>query len=176
MEGFRELRDHGMSIKVVTNSLTANNHLVVHSGYAPTRKPLLRMGVELYEVRRDVQVQGVEKTGMARSGGTLHTKAFIVDREILFVGTFNWDPRSKNLNTEMGIILYAPELARANAEMVMRRIPTHAYTLRLDDRDRIEWVTRTDGKEVIYTKEPESTWWQRFKVGFYRMLPIEEQL
>ncbi len=176
MEGFRELRDHGMSIKVVTNSLTANNHLVVHSGYAPTRKPLLRMGVELYEVRSDVQVEGVEKTGMARSGGTLHTKAFIVDREVLFIGTFNWDPRSKNLNTEMGIILYAPALASANAEMVMRRIPTHAYTLRLDDRDRIEWVTRIDGEEVIYTKEPESTWWQRFKVGFYRMLPIEEQL
>jgi putative cardiolipin synthase len=176
MDGFQQLRDRGMSVKIITNSMAANNHLVVHSGYTPSRKPLLKMGAELYEVRADAQVEGVEKTGVARSGGTLHAKAFVVDRETLFVGTFNWDPRSKNLNTEMGIILHAPELARPLAERVMSVAPVRAYKLRLNDRGKIEWVTQIDGEEVVFTKEPDSTWWQRFKVGFYRMLPIKDQL
>jgi putative cardiolipin synthase len=54
--------------------------------------------------------------------------------------------------------------------------PVRAYKLRLNDRGKIEWVTQIDGEEVVFTKEPDSTWWQRFKVGFYRMLPIKDQL
>jgi len=176
VEGFRELRERGMRVRVVTNSLAANNHLAVHAGYAPARKPLLRMGVELYEVRPDASVQGVERTGFAESGGTLHAKFFIIDRKHLFVGTFNWDPRSKNLNTEMGIILESPRFATALAEFVDQRIPEKAYTVTLDDQERLRWTTQVDGREVVYAKEPETTWWQRFKVGLYRMLPIKEQL
>jgi len=176
VEGFRELRARDMRVRVVTNSLAANNHLAVHAGYAPARKPLLRMGVELYEIRPDASIRGTEKTGMAESGGTLHAKFFIVDREELFIGTFNWDPRSKNLNTEMGIILESPRLAGALAEIVDRDIPHRAYTVTLDDRGKLRWTTITDGREVVYTKDPETTWWQRFKVGVYRMLPIRGQL
>jgi putative cardiolipin synthase len=76
----------------------------------------------------------------------------------------------------MGIILRAPELARPLAERVMSVAPVRAYKLRLNDRGKIEWVTQIDGEEVVFTKEPDSTWWQRFKVGFYRILPIKEQL
>lgn len=176
IEGFGELRERDMRVIVLTNSLAANNHAVVHSGYVPARKPLLEMGVELYEVRPDAQAQGVRKSGMGRSGGTLHAKAFIVDRSELFVGTFNWDPRSANINTEMGIILHAPELASGLAGRVIAAIPGKAYELQLDKRGKIIWITHDDGEEVIYTKEPETTWGQRFKVGFYRMLPIKSQL
>jgi putative cardiolipin synthase len=176
MEGFRELRERGMRVRVITNSLAANNHLVVHAGYAPARKPLLRMGVELYEVRPDAGVRGAEKTGLAESGGTLHAKFFIVDRKDLFIGTFNWDPRSKNLNTEMGIILESPRLAGALADLINADIPDRAYTVTLDDQGRLRWTTQVDGREVTYTKEPETTWWQRFRVGLYRMLPIRGQL
>ncbi|MGD8697553.1 MAG: phospholipase D-like domain-containing protein, partial [Gammaproteobacteria bacterium] len=176
MDGFRELRERGMRVRVVTNSLAANNHLVVHAGYAPARKPLLRMGAELYEIRPDARVEGVEETGFAESGGTLHAKFFIVDREKLFIGTFNWDPRSKDLNTEMGIILESPRFAGALADVVDAGIPERAYTVTLDDQDRLRWTTQVDGQEVTFTKEPETTWWQRFKVGLYRMLPIRGQL
>jgi putative cardiolipin synthase len=176
MEGFRELRERGIGVRVVTNSLAANNHLAVHAGYAPARKPLLRMGAELYEIRPDASVKGVEETGFAESGGTLHAKFFIVDREKLFIGTFNWDPRSKNLNTEMGIILDSPRFAGALAALIDAGIPERAYTVTLDDRGRLRWTTQVDGQEVTYTKDPETTWWQRFKVGLYRMLPIRGQL
>jgi len=175
-EGFRQLRERGMRVRVVTNSLAANNHLAVHAGYAPARKPLLRMGVELYEYKPDTRVQGVEKTGLAESGGTLHAKFFVVDREALFIGTFNWDPRSKNLNTEMGIILESPRFATALADLIDRRIPGETYTVTLNDSGHLRWTTWVDGQEVVYTREPETTWWQRFKVGLYRMLPIRGQL
>jgi len=175
-EGFRQLRERGMRVRVVTNSMAANNHLVVHAGYAPARKPLLRMGVELYEVRPDLSVRGTERSGFGESGGTLHAKFFIVDRRELFIGTFNWDPRSKNLNTEMGIILESPRFAGGLAAIVDRDIPDRTYTVTLDDRGRLVWTTRIDGEEVVYHKEPETTGWQRFKVRLYRMLPIRGQL
>ena len=176
IEGFRQLRERDMRVMVVTNSLAANNHLAVHAGYAPARKPLLRMGVELYEMRPDARVAGTEKTGVAESGGTLHAKFFIVDRKTLFVGTFNWDPRSKNLNTEMGIILESPRFAEGLAEVVDKGIPDRAYTVTLNEHGKLRWTTRMDGQEVVYTKEPETTWGQRFKVRLYRMLPIKGQL
>ena len=176
IEGFARIREQGMEAIVVTNGLASTNHLVVHSGYAPKRKPLLKLGVRIYEVRPDASVAGVEKTGMARSGGTLHAKAFIVDRELLFLGTFNWDPRSAYLNTEMGVILHAPELASALAESIDATAPTRVYRVELDERDKLRWVTHKDGEEVVYTKEPESTGWQRFKVKFYGMLPLDKQL
>jgi putative cardiolipin synthase len=165
-----------VDVTVITNGLASNNHLVVHSGYAPKRKPLLEHGVRILEVRPDRSVAGVEKTGMARSGGTLHAKAFIVDREVLFLGTFNWDPRSAYLNTEMGIILYDAELAAAVAASIDASAPTRAYEVQLDERGKLRWVTHNDGEEVVYTKEPESTAWQRFKVKLYGILPIEKQL
>jgi len=176
MEGFRQLRERGMRVMVVTNSLAANNHRAVHAGYAPARKPLLRMGGELYEMRPDASIAGTEKTGLAESGGTLHAKFFIVDRKELFIGTFNWDPRSKNLNTEMGIILESPRFAEALAKVVDDGIPERTYTVTLDDDGKLRWTTRVNGEEVVYAKEPETTWGQRFKVGLYRMLPIRGQL
>ncbi len=174
--GFAKVREQGMEVIIVTNGLASNNHLVVHSGYAPKRKPLLELGVRILEVRPDKSVAGVEKTGMARSGGTLHAKAFIVDREYFFLGTFNWDPRSAHLNTEMGIILHDPALATAIAESIDASIPTRAYEVKLDERGKLYWVTYEDGEEIVFTKEPESTAWQRFKVKLYGILPIEKQL
>ncbi len=176
MEGFRQLRERDMRVRIITNSLAANNHLAVHAGYAPARKPLLRMGVELYEVKPDASIRGTEKTGFAESGGTLHAKFFIVDREELFIGTFNWDPRSKNLNTEMGIILESPRFAGALAELIDLDIPGRTYTVTLDEQGDLRWTTWVDGQEQVYTKDPETTWWERFKVGVYRMLPIKGQL
>ena len=111
IEGFRELMDQGLRVRVITNSLASTNHSVVHSGYAPSRKPLLRMGVELYEVRPDSHVRGTGRAGNAAAEGSLHTKAFVVDRQKLFVGSFNLDPRSAKLNTELGVIIESPELA-----------------------------------------------------------------
>ena len=173
---FRELRDREVAVSVITNSLASTNQPLVHSGYGPTRKPLLRMGVKLYELRPDIEVTGVEKSGLAGSAGGLHAKLFIIDRQELFVGTFNWDPRSARINTEMGIILHSPTLAAGLAETITSSLDDETYRVELSDDGRLRWVTSMDGEVVTYTKEPQTSWWLRFKVGFYRILPIKEQL
>jgi putative cardiolipin synthase len=177
LETFRELRERGVRVRIMTNSLAANNHLIVHAGYAPSRKPLLEMGAELYEVRADAQVAGVQKSGMAHSGGTLHAKVFVVDRERVFLGTFNWDPRSAHINTEMGIVLDSPRIAMAIAHFIDGITWVDAYEVRLGEGNRLQWLSLDEqGDKVSLAKEPDTTWWQRFKVGFYRLLPIRGQL
>jgi putative cardiolipin synthase len=176
IEGFGKMRERGVETIVITNSLASNNHTVVHSGYAPSRKPLLKQGVRLYEIRPDLQARGVEKSGIARSGGTLHTKAFIVDREKVFIGTFNWDPRSAYLNTEMGVVFHEPVVAEEIVRRAEELLPTQAYRLELNEDGKIRWHTEIDGQEVEFDKEPETSAWKRFKVKLFGLLPIKKQL
>lgn len=171
------LRKRGVRVIVVTNSLAANNHSVVHSGYIRSRKPLLEAGVELWEVSPEAQVEGTRKEGFAFPRATLHTKAFIVDGRRIFVGSFNFDPRSVYLNTEMGIIVESPEMAAVGLERVHRLLPTSSYEVVLNPEGKLRWVARqADGPDVIYDKEPETGFWLRRWVGFLSLLPIKSQL
>jgi len=171
-----DLKDRGVDITVITNSLAANNHTIVHSGYSPSRKPLLRNGIKLYEARDDAAVRGAELVSSVESRSTLHTKAYIVDREDLFIGSFNFDPRSANLNTEMGVIIHDPRLAAAAADRLKDFLPEKAWEVFLDEKGRLRWRGIENGAEVIYKKEPRTSWWKRFKAGFMGLLPIKSQL
>ena len=102
VEWLAQMRARGVKVGVLTNSLAATDVMAVHSGYAPYRVPLLRAGVELHELMPQGQQDGGSLFGS--SGASLHTKAFAVDGETGFIGSFNLDPRSINLNTEMGIL------------------------------------------------------------------------
>ncbi len=170
------LQARGVQVVVITNSLAANNHSVVHSGYAPARKPLLEAGVKLYEVRSDASVPGVDRGTQGAALATLHTKGFIVDDQELFLGSFNWDPRSIKINTELGVIMKSPELTRGVLHTIDARIDSFAYEVILNDKGQVRWVDRAGGAEVILDKEPQTGWWRRFTVGFYRILPIKGQL
>jgi putative cardiolipin synthase len=148
----------------------------VHSGYAPSRKPLLEMGVKIYEVKHTVAIGGVERGGGGASLATLHTKAFIVYRDELFVGSFNWDPRSIHINTELGVIMKSPKLAGHTAALIDGGVDTRAYEVILNEKGQLRWVDRSSGEDVILTKEPDTTWGRRFNAGFMRILPIRGQL
>ena len=176
IEGFRELKEKGLRIRVITNSLASTNHSVVHSGYAPARKPLLKMGVELYEVRPEARVSGTRRAGNRSAEGSLHTKAFVVDRRRLFLGSFNLDPRSANLNTELGVIIDSPELASGAVDSVDEVLPRATYMVTLDDKGKLRWMGQTDGEEEVWSKDPETSFWTRFNVSFMRILPIKGQL
>ena len=106
----------------------------------------------------------------------MHTKAFVVDRSRLFVGSFNLDPRSAYLNTEMGVIIDSPELAGMFAERVDQAIPRATYQVMLHDGGGLRWVGYTEGQEEIWKKEPQTGWWRRFQVSVMRLLPIKGQL
>ncbi|MFW2404029.1 MAG: phospholipase D family protein [Gammaproteobacteria bacterium] len=170
------LQERGVQVTIITNSLAANNHSIVHSGYTPSRKPLLKAGVKIYEVRSDATVSGVDRGTQGAALATLHTKGFIVDDKELFLGSFNWDPRSVDINTELGVIMKSPELAGGVIAGIDEHKDANAYEVILNDKGQVRWVDRAGDEEVILDKEPQTGWWRRFTVGFYRILPIKKQL
>ena len=130
------LTGRGVDVRVITNSLASNNHAIVHAGYARTRKPMLRNGVQLWEIRADTVTTGAERAGHTQSEGTLHTKGFVVDRKVLFLGSFNFDPRSAYINTELGVIIDSPELATWIEDRIDRHVPSVSYQTILDGYGR----------------------------------------
>lgn len=181
VEYFQSLVDRGLKITVITNSLAANNHGIVHSGYMGYRKALLKMGVKLYEIKVTAEVAGVDRGGSGASLATLHTKAFLVDREDLFVGSFNWDPRSVKINTELGVIINSPEMGAEVGRLVDEELHNRAYQVVLDDKNNLRWIDHlkideTTGEPVFYTKEPDTSWWRRTKAQLGRILPVRSQL
>jgi putative cardiolipin synthase len=149
---------------------------MVHSGYAPSRKPLLEMGVTLWEVKPDHHVSGTQESEVHDAIGALHTKGFIVDRKELFVGSFNWDPRSAYINTELGVIIKSPKIAGDAADRSKLQLPKVAYRVILTEQGDLVWVEAGEDRPIIYTKEPKTGWGRRFKVNLYGILPIKGQL
>jgi len=175
-EALVEAEQAGIKISIITNSLAANNQKMVHGGYAPSRKPLLKAGVSIYEVRPDAHIPGVEYVDSDEARATLHMKAYLVDRREIFVGSFNFDPRSAYLNTEMGVLIDEPILGAEMAQKLSESLLADTWQLSLDERNNLRWTGLRDGESVEYDKEPMTNWWQRFMAGFYRMLPIRSQL
>ena len=171
-----DLKTRGVDITIITNSRAANNQALVHAGYAPTRVPLLKHGIKMYEVRPSAQVLEYETVDTSSAKATLHTKAFIVDNSQLFVGSFNFDQRSANINTELGAIIESPLLAKKFANQVNSAIAEKAFELFLNEYNGLRWRAFNEGEEVIYSKEPHTNWWQRLHGSFLQMLPIKGQL
>ena len=176
IEIFSELQARGVQVTIVTNSLAANNQIIVHGGYAPSRKPLLKSGVRIYEVRPDADVRGTEIVAASGAKTTLHTKAFLIDRKEVFIGSFNFDPRSANLNTESGVLIRSQRMGEMFGRNLDADLSSQAYEVFLNEDGKLRWRGIEDGQEIIYNKEPESTWIQRFVAGFMRLMPVRGQL
>ena len=163
----KALTDRHVRVRVLTNSLASNNQLAAHSGYAKTRRRLLENGLELYELRPDTDAfRPGWSLHSARSRAALHTKAMVFDREAVFIGSFNLDPRSAVINTEAGLYIESPELAeRLIAYMATGVVPANSYHVLLDPNGGIVWETVRDGEIVRYRDEPET--------GFRRRLVAE---
>ena len=170
VELFAELVKRGVRVVIISNSLASTNHLSVHAVYARYRKPLLKQGVELYELRP--HAGGGESTTQL----TLHSKVATVDRSKVFVGSFNLDPRSLYLNTEMGMVVDCSELASSMAESILDTLPDFAYKLQLSEKGRLEWLLQAASGDEVITTEPRTTWWRRFKTKLLSFLPIEGQM
>jgi putative cardiolipin synthase len=165
----------GVQVIVLTNSLASNNHLAVHSAYAKYRRAIIEAGVELYEARANAVRQDTRGKPGAAERLTLHSKAVIIDRELIFVGSLNMDPRAIDINTEMGIVIRSPDMAGDIAERMLAELPEFAYRLELQDNGKLHWRGRVNGTEVIETKEPLTSRWQRFMAFLLKIVP-EQQL
>ncbi|MBU2675702.1 MAG: phospholipase D family protein [Gammaproteobacteria bacterium] len=167
---FGSLVERGVRVVIISNSLATTNHSSVHAVYARYRKPLLACGVELYELRPQV-----ESLGMTTKL-TLHSKVATIDRNAVFVGSFNLDPRSLYLNTEMGMAVNSDELAGSMALSILESLPDIAYKLQLSEKRRLQWLLQASNVEEVITTEPRTTWWRRFKTRLMSFLPIEGQM
>ena len=173
------LHKQGVKIRILTNSLASNDVVPSHAGYAGYRKELLRNGVELYELRPDAGARKVAtKKLLTKTTHTgLHAKVMVMDEEAVFVGSFNLDPRSAAINTEGGLYIESPKIAREVLDFMRIGVdPRNSYRILLDKKGNIYWTTQKEGKRVIYYSEPEADGWKRFESGFIEMLPVELQL
>jgi putative cardiolipin synthase len=181
----KDLRLREVRVRMLTNSLESAPEASAHAGYQHYRVPLLENGIEVYEVRSLLgSARGSGQTvAVSRYGNyALHAKLFVFDRQKLLIGSMNFDQRSKRLNTEVGLIIDSPELAQETAVRfdAMAR-PENSYVLALRpgsprSRPHLEWQTEEDGKAVNYVREPARSDWQRLKVGFLSLLPLEGEL
>ena len=175
----------GVKVRVLTNSLAATDVSPVHAGYSKYRKELLEGGVRVYELKagdavpppdkEDGKARGLPGSGSSgSSAASLHAKTFAVDRERIFVGSFNLDPRSARLNTEMGVIIDSPKLSSRLAEQLDTAVPDRAYEVRIPpDGHGMEWIDRNPQGETRYTTEPGAGALKRAWIELLGVLPIE---
>ncbi len=165
---WKSVIDKGVRVVLITNSLASNNHTAVHAGYAKYRKRIIEAGVELYEVRADA----LNSNGSIL---TLHTKGMIIDRETVFIGSLNLDPRSIEINSEMGMFITNADLGESMAEQALKQFDSVAYRVELDERRRLQWRATISGVEVIEHSEPKASLMHRFRAFLLRIVP-ENQL
>jgi putative cardiolipin synthase len=170
VEFFGSMVRKGVRVVIISNSLASTNHSSVHAVYARYRKPLLAKGVELYELRPHVN------SSDTTTKLTLHSKVATIDRIKMFVGSFNLDPRSLYLNTEMGMAVESDTLAGEMATSILDSLPDIAYRLQLSERGRLQWLLHAASGDEVITTEPRTTWWRRFKTKLMSFLPIESQM
>ena len=174
VEYFSALARQGIKVTILTNSLAATDVAAVHAGYAKRRKPMLEAGVEIFEMVPEFSPAPTKAHGpLGSSNASLHAKTFSVDRARVFVGSFNFDPRSQRLNTELGFVIDSPIMAEAIADAFATIIPARAYTVRLNEAAALQWVEQRNGEEIVYDQEPRTSLWLRAFVAGLSVLPIE---
>jgi len=166
---FRRWSANGVKVRILTNALEATDVGAVHAGYAKRRKTLLSAGVSLYELRRASGIPRPASGPFGSSSSSLHAKTFAVDSARVFVGSFNFDPRSERLNTEMGFVIDSPALAQQIGHGFDTTIPLNAYQVHAAANGTLYW---TNGGER-YGTEPGTTVWRRASVRIASQLPIE---
>jgi putative cardiolipin synthase len=173
----------GRQVRILTTSLEASTDPLAQAGYRHYREPLLSAGVELFELRRqpDSPRGTGQSTQMTRYGNFgLHAKLLVFDDTAVYIGSMNFDARSRQLNTEIGAIIYSQELATETTRRFEAMTqPANAYHVTLEDRDgkkTLVWSTVKDGQPVQYLREPSHSGWQRFEVASASMLPLDPEL
>jgi putative cardiolipin synthase len=181
----KDLRQRQVRVRILTNSLESTPDLIAQAAYLRYRTPLLERGVELYEVRSLLgSVRGSGQTAVVSRYGNyaLHAKLYVFDRQKIFMGSMNFDQRSKAINTEVGLIIDSAELAQQTAARFDAMVrPENCYALALGPRTgtgppHLVWRTTEGGKSVEYAREPARSLWQRLKIALLSRLSLDSEL
>jgi cardiolipin synthase C len=174
-----DLAISGVRVRILTNSQSSTDVPFVHAGYSKYRKKLLKAGVEMHELRV-AAAESTSKPGYGSAVSSLHAKTFANDEQRAFIGSLNLDARSVVLNTEIGVVVESPELAKQLSAKISELMgPQWSYrvTLLPSGGGKLDWMcVDAEGKEIDYDTEPETSWWERFKSDVGGLLPIESQI
>lgn len=175
VEAFAALEERGIHVRMMTNSLKATDVLPVHAGYAKRRKKMLASGVELFELRK--QVSGGDEVSsklgpFGSSGASLHAKTFAVDGKRIFVGSFNFDPRSARLNTEMGVLIDSEHLASGLHAAFDEGLSGTAWQVKKEN-GKLIWLDPSNDAALPLTKEPGSGFWSNVALKVIGWMPVE---
>ena len=176
---FADRAQHGVKIRVLTNSLEATDVPAVHGGYAPYRKELLKLGMQLYELRRQPGKPKQFKL-KGQSESSLHSKTAIFDQQQVFLGSLNFDPRSVLWNTEVGVLVDSPELSKQVRDLTLQGMsPDVSYEVQLrgpEGQEHLVWLSRSDKKKLtVLNKEP-SGFWRRVNARTATLIGLEKML
>lgn len=161
---FRTAIARGVTVRINTNSLASTDNLQAFSGYRKQRKELLAMGIQIYECKPDPDIQHKLMQNFPALTGkkpifSLHAKTMVIDAQTVYIGTFNLDPRSENLNTEVGAIIYDEALAqKVKALIEVDMAPGNSWDLAKDNPDQYVSFAKLN------------------KVRLYQMMPIKPLL
>lgn len=164
IEFFAQLVRKGVEVRIVTNSMAATDNLMAFSGYSKQRRKILKAGIKVHEFRPDPAIQRelinrYERLKKHVPTFAIHAKTMIIDGELLFIGTFNLDPRSANLNTEIGVMIKNRKLARQVEGQIERdMLPENSWDPAVDNPDR------------------QAPFWKRVKVSLLKILPMDSLL
>ena len=167
-----------IKVRILTNSLSSTDVIAVHTGYRRYRETLIKGGVELYEFKAIDDKHPKQRLfgGTAPANASLHAKMYIVDRKDLLIGSFNLDPRSESLNTEIALLVHSAEIAAPALKMFNDAVSSGAsYRLQLDKSGNLIWQDNEKGKEQVYHYEPEAGL-RRIQSWLMGLLPVEDQL
>jgi cardiolipin synthase C len=172
----RELIARGVHIRIITNSLASTDAPLVHNGYAHYRVALLKMGVELSEVRPRLGQKRPRFHPFRSANASLHAKALVIDRRTVFIGSLNMDERSKHFNSELGLVMRSPEIARQVTSLIDDISADGSYRLTLDASGHIVWSSGEGMEEKVWHHEPETTEMQRLSIKLLAPFAPEELL
>lgn len=173
IEFLQGLADRGVKVRILTNSLASHDTPAVNSHYQHWRDDLINAGVDLYEMRKDPAIARgiIDIPPIESKFSSLHTKAVVIDSSLVFVGSMNMDPRSANINTEMGAVIESPGLAMELRSIMLRDMGLdNAWRVTLDDEAELLW---TNSDETV-DKQPSRGFMNRVMNTILRIIPKEQ--
>ncbi|PLX57771.1 MAG: phospholipase [Chromatiales bacterium] len=164
----------GVNVRILTNSIRSNNHLAAHSSYRNHINEMLGDGAQLHEVRIDARDRYVHMFPPVEGKSiALHAKAIVFDRDKVFIGSANLDPRSLRINTEMGLLVVSEELnAAVRTAFDPDFAERNAWRLQFDADGKVVWIS----DDTVLRSQPAASWMQRIEDWFFAHLPIEDKM
>jgi cardiolipin synthase C len=174
---FAKLVGEGVHIRILTNSLASTDSPLVHNGYSHYRVALLKLGIELSEVRPKLGQKRARFHPFRSSNASLHAKALVIDQKTVFIGSMNMDARSARINSELGLVIRSADIGRQVTSLLDDISADGSYKLQLvDHSNQIEWSSGEPGSEKTWFTDPETTRLQRFTLKMLAPFAPEELL